>query len=61
MALGGVASVIFGIILLVASGAGALALIWLIAAYAAAGEFTAGAAGLGRRPPTQMRGTTRTL
>jgi uncharacterized membrane protein HdeD (DUF308 family) len=34
MALGGVASVIFGIILLVAPGAGALALIWLIAAYA---------------------------
>ncbi|SRR6266851_2035042 len=34
MALGGVASLIFGVILLIAPGAGALALIWLIAAYA---------------------------
>jgi uncharacterized membrane protein HdeD (DUF308 family) len=34
MALSGVASLIFGVILLIAPGAGALALIWLIAAYA---------------------------
>jgi uncharacterized membrane protein HdeD (DUF308 family) len=34
MALGGLASLIFGVILLIAPGAGALALIWLIAAYA---------------------------
>jgi len=34
MGLGGIASVVFGVILFAAPGAGALALIWLIAAYA---------------------------
>jgi uncharacterized membrane protein HdeD (DUF308 family) len=34
LALGGVASVLFGIVLIAAPGAGALAVIWLIAAYA---------------------------
>jgi uncharacterized membrane protein HdeD (DUF308 family) len=34
LALSGIASLVFGIALIVAPGAGALALIWLIAAYA---------------------------
>jgi uncharacterized membrane protein HdeD (DUF308 family) len=32
--LGGIASVLFGVVLFIAPGAGALALVWLIAAYA---------------------------
>jgi uncharacterized membrane protein HdeD (DUF308 family) len=34
LVLGGIASIVFGVVLLAAPGAGALALIWLIAAYA---------------------------
>jgi uncharacterized membrane protein HdeD (DUF308 family) len=34
LVLGGIASVLFGVVLFVAPGAGALALVWLIAAYA---------------------------
>jgi uncharacterized membrane protein HdeD (DUF308 family) len=34
MALGGLATVVFGILLIISPGAGALALVWLIAAYA---------------------------